>query len=155
MAKISHWEAKPVRKIMTESLNGTYQLQGMSCGNCARHAEKVAQHIKGVSHASVDLSNNTISISFEHPTEESLLVEAFDKIGYSAVTQSTELSIAGMKCNGCESTVEKALKATPGVLSAKVSLAEEAAFIEFWQGRTDPEQLATKITELGFTAHVV
>lgn len=143
----------PARFIMTQSTIGTYQLQGMSCGNCARHAEKVAKHIDGVADASVDLSQQTITITFDHPTEEAdeaALLNAFDRIGYSAVTARTELSVASMKCNGCTSTVEKALKATPGVLAASFERAEGLASVKYWQGRTSPKALAVMITELGF-----
>ncbi|WP_210238855.1 heavy metal-associated domain-containing protein [Cohaesibacter sp. CAU 1516] len=155
MAKFRHLEATSARTIMTQSLNGIFQLQDMACGNCAQHAEDVALTIEGVSHASVDLSTQTISLSFEHPTEESLLVEAFDKIGFSAVTPRTELSITGMHCSHCVSTIEKALKAMPGVLTVEISLATEKATITFWQGRTDPEALAARVTELGFPAQPV
>lgn len=140
---------------MTQSLNGTYQLRDMACGHCAQHAEAEARTIEGVSNASVDLSTQTISLSFEHPIEESLLVEAFDRIGYSAVTPSAELSITGMHCSHCVTTIEKALKAMPGILSAEVSLAAEKAIVTYWQGRTDPEALVARVTELGFPAQPV
>jgi Cu+-exporting ATPase len=139
---------------MTQTSNGTYQLQGMSCGNCARHAEKVAEHIDGVSSATVDLAHQTISLAFDHPIDERQLSVAFDKIGYSAVTSLTELAVGGMKCNGCVSKVESALKATPGVLHTNIDLADGKAAIKYWQGRTDPAQLAAIVSELGFSATV-
>ncbi|WP_319485573.1 cation transporter [uncultured Cohaesibacter sp.] len=139
---------------MTQTSNGIYQLQGMSCGNCARHAEKVAKHIDGVSSATVDLDHQTISLSFDHPIDESQLLEAFDTIGYSAVTSLTELAISGMKCNGCASKVQGALKATPGVLHSSLELADGKATVKYWKGRTDPKQLAAVVNELGFPATV-
>ncbi len=149
-AKIRHREVITASILMSTTMNGTYQLQGMSCGNCAKHAERVAQHIDGVTGASVDLAQQTISISFDQPIDEKKLSEAFDKIGYSAVTRLAELSIDEMKCNGCVKSVNEALMDAPGVLHVNVDLADGKATVKYWQGRTSPEQLASIVNELGF-----
>ena len=52
--------------------------------------------------------------------------------------KSTELTIEGMHCAGCVSTVEKALQNVEGVRSAVVNLSLEKATVE---GNTDPERL--------------
>ena len=66
--------------------------------------------------------------------------------------KSTELTIEGMHCAGCVSTVEKALQNAEGVKSARVNLALEKATVE---GNTDPEKLIDAVKATGYGANLV
>ena len=70
----------------------------------------------------------------------------------SALPATTVLGIRGMHCASCTGKVERALYATPGVVSASVSLASEDALIEYHADQTDPAALRTVITAVGFEA---
>ena len=65
------------------------------------------------------------------------------------------LKVTGMSCGGCVSTIEGALKAVPGVSSAKVSLANHAATVQFSEGQTSHEQLQSAIEKAGYGVQTV
>jgi Cu+-exporting ATPase len=54
--------------------------------------------------------------------------------GYGVASQDLTLAVQGMTCASCVRRVEKALLATPGVLSAEVNLATERATVRLVQG---------------------
>jgi len=62
----------------------------------------------------------------------------------------TKLPIIGMHCASCAMRIEDALEKTPGVKSAGVNFAAEAANIEFDESKTSEAKLATLIESLGY-----
>ena len=64
---------------------------------------------------------------------------------------TVEFPITGMTCNNCVRTVERTLKATPGVDSAKVDLENAKATVEYDDQQIDPSQLAVAVESLGYT----
>lgn len=73
------------------------------------------------------------------------------------MTQSNTftLSIQGMTCASCVARVEKALAATPGVLSAQVNLATERARIEASGPAASIEALTAAVERAGYDATAV
>jgi Cu+-exporting ATPase len=61
-----------------------------------------------------------------------------------------ELPIEGMTCEGCVRGVTEALKATPGVRDARVSLAERRAIVQTEDGRANREQLIAAVERAGY-----
>jgi Cu+-exporting ATPase len=59
------------------------------------------------------------------------------------------LSISGMSCAGCVTTVENALKNTPGVAEASVNFAEHTASVS---GDVDPDRLVQAVKDAGYGA---
>ena len=57
------------------------------------------------------------------------------------------LKIEGMSCGHCKMSVENALKAIPGVISASVDLGKKEAVIT---GTADRKVLAEAVEEVGF-----
>ena len=66
------------------------------------------------------------------------------------IVHTETLKVTGMSCGGCVSTIEDALKAVPGVSSAKVSLANQEATVQFSEGQTSHEQLQSAIEKAGY-----
>ena len=66
------------------------------------------------------------------------------------IMHTETLKVTGMSCGGCVSTIEDALKAVPGVSSAKVSLANHEATVQFSEGQTSHEQLQSAIEKAGY-----
>jgi len=64
----------------------------------------------------------------------------------------TVIKIQGMTCGGCRQGVENALKRVPGVLSARVSLEEAQAEVDYDEKKTAPDELRAAVLEAGFTA---
>jgi Cu+-exporting ATPase len=62
------------------------------------------------------------------------------------------LSVAGMSCAGCVSSVRKALQAVPGVVSAEVNFAEHTAQVT---GEVQPRLLVQAIAAAGYDAAVM
>ncbi len=67
-------------------------------------------------------------------------------------THETRLSILGMRCAGCVSAVEDALKAVPGVDSVSVNFADHSALV---CGTVDPETLKTAVQQSGYDAAIM
>ena len=64
------------------------------------------------------------------------------------------IPIEGMSCASCVARVEGGLREQSGVTSALVNFATEQAIVEFIPNQVSLQDLATKITELGYTAHI-
>ena len=63
-----------------------------------------------------------------------------------------DLVITGMTCAACVHTIEKQLKALPGVLEAGVNLATGTASIEYLPGRIEVAQLTRAVEKAGYAA---
>jgi copper ion binding protein len=61
----------------------------------------------------------------------------------------TTLKIEGMSCEHCVKHVTEALKALPGVKSAKVKLREKSAVVDHEEGLT-LERMKSAVTEAGY-----
>ncbi|NOS73940.1 MAG: copper-translocating P-type ATPase [Methyloglobulus sp.] len=69
-----------------------------------------------------------------------------------SATDEIRLSIMGMSCAGCVSTVEGALAAVPGVVSVNVNFADHSAMVK---GNADPELLKQAVVSAGYDAAVM
>ena len=63
-----------------------------------------------------------------------------------------DLVITGMTCAGCVHTIEKQLKALPGVFGADVNLATGTASIDYAPGQIGVEELARAVEKAGYAA---
>lgn len=61
------------------------------------------------------------------------------------------LTISGMTCGGCVSSVTRVLQAVPGVQQATVTLVPSEARVSYDAALADPEKLAQAVAEAGFT----
>ena len=66
--------------------------------------------------------------------------------------RKTELAIEGMTCASCVGRVERALRAVPGVMAARVNLATERAVVE---GGADSPLLIQAIDDAGYAARPI
>lgn len=64
----------------------------------------------------------------------------------------TRLSILGMRCAGCVSSIEGALTAVTGVVSVSVNFADHSAIVK---SHTDPEMLIQAVKDAGYDAAVM
>jgi copper chaperone len=64
--------------------------------------------------------------------------------------EAITLKIDGMTCGGCVASVERVLKAVPGVVAAKVQLDPGLAEVNFDPARTGAPALRTAIEAAGF-----
>ena len=64
--------------------------------------------------------------------------------------EAVTLKIDGMTCGGCVASVERVLKAVPGVITTKVQLTPGLAEVSFDPARTNAPALRTAIEAAGY-----
>ena len=60
------------------------------------------------------------------------------------------LSITGMTCGGCVSSVQRVLTAVPGVQSVEVTLTPGQAYVVYDPAQTDRAALTQAVVDAGF-----
>ncbi len=80
------------------------------------------------------------------------LMIAFTSVGVSAITKKAIIRVDGMTCAKCTGSVEKALKATPGVEKVEVSLQRKEAVVEYDDEKVTEAKLREVINATGFKA---
>ena len=68
--------------------------------------------------------------------------------------ESIQLSITGMKCGGCVSTVEKILNNSDGIKNVSVNLLTESAYFEITQKHIQIETFIKNLEENGFPSKI-
>ena len=126
-------------------------VSGMHCASCVNNVEQYLKRLKGVQSAAVNLATEKALIEYD-PGQITVpeIVQAVNDAGYQVPLQKLELPVGGMHCASCVLNVEKALKASPGVVSATVNLATERAVISYFPGLTDPERIKGAIVNAGY-----
>lgn len=61
-----------------------------------------------------------------------------------------EFKIEGMDCGHCVSTIEKAVRALPGVEAVKVSLADNSAIVRHDPAKVSQDAVFEAVEEAGF-----
>lgn len=78
------------------------------------------------------------------------LLIALTSIGALAATKKSTIRVDGMKCAKCSGSVEKALKATPGVEKVEISLDRKEAVVEYDDAKVTEAKLREVINGTGF-----
>jgi Cu+-exporting ATPase len=73
----------------------------------------------------------------------------------NASAEKLTLEVKGMHCAGCVATVEKNLKAQPGVVDAVVNLTTERALVHFSPQNISPNQLVEAVNAAGYQAAIL
>ena len=131
----------------------TLPVAGMTCASCAGRVEKALLAVQGVREASVNLATEEVTVRADAAVEPEALRRAVVAAGYAVPTRQLSLLIEGMTCASCSGRVEKALRATSGVVSAEVNLATEKATVAV-SGRTAEADLVQAVRRAGYQARV-
>jgi mercuric transport protein len=78
------------------------------------------------------------------------LMIGLSAIGVSAITKKSTIRVDGMRCAKCTGSVEKALKATPGVEKVEVNLQRKEAVVEYDDEKVTEAKLREVINATGF-----
>ena len=62
-----------------------------------------------------------------------------------------ELTVKGMKCGGCESTIKEALNGKDGIISVDTSHADDQVIVEFDESAIEEDDILDLIENAGFT----
>ncbi len=94
--------------------------------------EQALEAKPGVLKAHINRANSRVHIEYDAGvTTIERLVQVMRDAGLSIGSASMRLKVNGIYCAGCVSTIEKALKSTPGVLDATLNPATEEAKVEY------------------------
>ena len=115
-----------------EKTKAEIKISGMHCATCAITIEESLSQIRDVSSVQVNFGTDTAHVEFD-PTKISLteLEKVVKDVGYDVVNHEVTLKIGGMVCATCVQTIESALRALPGVVSANVNLGTEKAYVTY------------------------
>ncbi len=104
----------------------------MHCATCAITVEESLSNIRDVSTVKVNFGTDTAHVEFD-PAKVSLseMEKAVKDAGYDVINREVTLKIGGMVCATCVQTIETALRALPGVISANVNLGTEKAYVTY------------------------
>ncbi len=127
---------------------------GMTCASCAGRVEKAIRAAPGVRSATVNLAAERAWVEMDDTGTPEAVSQAIRSAGYEPIERTIELKISGMTCASCVARVERALKATPGVVSASVNLATERATVRLLEGTADPQGLINAVAITGYAAEI-
>jgi len=67
------------------------------------------------------------------------------------MSESVSINVSGMKCGGCENTINTAVSAIDGVLSVKASHQDKSVDVEYDPDKTDLDTIEDAIIDAGFS----
>lgn len=124
---------------------------GMTCASCAASVERGLSGVAGVSGVNVNFASEKAAVTYDaDKVDERVLIAAVREAGYGVALEKKILNIGGMTCASCVSSVEKALSAVQGVVSAAVNLASEKATVEYLANQVAPTDLRKAVREAGY-----
>jgi len=131
-------------------------VEGMTCAMCVATITEGLRELPGVVDVNVNLATAKATVDYKPGAVdlERMIAEVKDR-GYSVHTSRARLEIEGMTCANCVQTIEAALRAVPGVVSANVNLATNAAFVDYSESSAAPQDLVRAVRDVGYGAQIV
>ena len=124
---------------------------GMSCASCVAAVERALAAVPGVRQAAVNLAAERGSVQYDPGiATPAALIRAVADAGFTPAVEKTTIPISGISCASCVATIERALTDAPGVISAAVNFATNAATIEFVPAMATTGDLRRIIREAGY-----
>ncbi|URZ14245.1 heavy metal translocating P-type ATPase [Clostridium felsineum] len=81
-------------KALTETVNKTISIGGMTCAACARTVERVTGKLDGVTSSNVNLATEKLNISFEESKINlNGIKQAIEKAGYKALDEGSDIDV--------------------------------------------------------------
>ena len=141
--------------VQTAAPSGTRRLDfgvhGMSCASCVAAVENALTAVPGVRTAAVNLAAERGSVQYDPAAATpAALVRAVADAGFTPTVEKIIIPISGISCASCVATIETALADAPGVISAAVNFATNAATIEFVPAMATTGDLRRVIREAGY-----
>src|SRR5271157_938467 len=99
------------------------KISGMTCATCAVNIEESLSKLENVSKVQVNFGTDTAHVEYD-PSKVTLgdLEKAVKGVGYEVVNREAVIRVGGMVCATCVQTIEAALRALAGVVSASVNI---------------------------------
>jgi len=134
---------------MTRRLD--FAIHGMSCASCVAAVERALAAVPGVQLAAVNLAAERGSVCYDPClADPAAVIRAVADAGYAPAVERVTFPIGGISCASCVATIEDALRKTPGVVSATVNFATNAATVEFAPASATLADLRRAVREAGY-----
>jgi Cu+-exporting ATPase len=128
-----------------------FAIHGMSCASCVGAVERALAAVPGVEQVAVNLAAERGSVRYDPSlADPAAVIRAVADAGYAPVVERVTLPIGGISCASCVAVIEGALRKTPGVVSARVNFATNAATVEFAPPGAALADLRRAVREAGY-----
>ncbi|MEP6951367.1 MAG: heavy metal translocating P-type ATPase [Ginsengibacter sp.] len=129
-------------------------LSSLNTGQCAPIVDKEAVKIDGVNKHKGELHNDKETIETGDNKNLSHAVSAIHDPGYGVTTIKNNFQVSGLSCASCALSVEKKLKAEPGVINASVNYANSSADVEYVPGVANLRHFKSSIQSIGYDLNI-
>ncbi|KAM1584788.1 hypothetical protein ACFX1Z_037734 [Malus domestica] len=167
MSKNPKSTSPEARHVNGSEAKALFSVVGITCSACAGSIEKAIKRLPGIRETAVEVLKNTVHVLY-YPSlvTEEKICETIEDAGFEAklikeetinvkLRQVCRISINGMTCTSCSSTVESALQAVHGVQRAQVALATEEAEVHYDPKVVSYNQLLEIVENTGFEAKLI
>ena len=129
----------------------TIPVTGMTCASCVGRVERALSNHEGVEEASVNFASEEASVAYDpERTKPDELIRLIREAGYGADVRERTFGVTGMTCASCVGRVERTLRKVPGVVEARVNLANEKATVGYVAGEVEPRDLQKAVEGAGY-----
>jgi Cu+-exporting ATPase len=126
-------------------------IDNLICSHCAQTVEEALRSVAGVKAVAVNRASGVAFVDHDPSgTSVGALYGAIKAAGYRTGSAKVRFHIKGMTCASCVTGIEGALRATPGVLGAHVSLGNEEALVEYVPATADLEAVKSAVASAGY-----
>ncbi|WP_368411805.1 heavy metal translocating P-type ATPase [Haladaptatus halobius] len=138
-------------KEMTVAEKMQLEIRGMSCANCSGTVGAALESLDGVREATVNFATDEGTVEYD-PDEVSLadIYATIEDAGYDPIRARTTVGVSDMSCTNCSESVETALEAVPGVVSADANFAADEASVEYNPAEASVADLYDAIEASGY-----
>ena len=154
-------QARDAKSLEMEDLNGEHKMSefmqltlpitGMTCANCVATIERNLKRLAGVESAVVNLSSERATVEYD-PLKLGLtdLIGGVQRGGYGVATGEAELILERLIDSNDATRLEKALTKLQGVLKATVSISTGKARFEYVPTIVSQAELHRAVKSAGF-----
>jgi Cu+-exporting ATPase len=124
---------------------------GLTCAKCVQAVEKALRAVPGVKQATVNLATARAFVDYD-PAQVGVpvLERAIRNAGYRTEGAKARFGIEGITCASCVTTIESALRDTPGVLQASVNVGTEEAVVDYLPSVADVAAIKAAVGSAGY-----
>ena len=144
------------KAVTSDIITSKFNIEGMSCVNCAAAVEKSLSNVEGIGRAAVNFAIERLTVDHESSVNPEQISEIVKNAGFKAdyISDFKKISfkVSGMSCVNCSATLEKVLKGTDGIKNAYVNFSAEKAGVEFDSGSIDEDDIYELVKKSGFEA---
>ncbi len=140
-----------------ETVSSQFELEGMSCANCAAAIEKCLAGLPGIHTATVNFALERLKVEHEPPLTVDEIIRTVADAGYGARSLQerggqVSFKIEGMSCANCAAAIEKAFSGVDGIQQATVNFSLEKGFVEFDETLLSEADVLKVVDDAGYKA---